>query len=233
MSVFITGDTHGALERFSERFMPGIDTWTKDDLIIICGDFGFLLEDNAYEAWKLDQLAQFPFEICFLDGNHENFPALETFEREIRYGGPVNRIRNNVFWLRRGELYTIQGYTFWVFGGGYSLDKVRRLDYERLSGVKVWFEEEMPSDLEYKRGAATLKAYNYEVFFILTHAAPSTMIYRLLKAQPDPHEAELDGFLDWVYHSVKFRHWFAGHFHEDIKMNEQFTFCHQEIHCIT
>lgn len=233
MSVYITGDTHGVLERFTPKWMPNIDSWTEEDVLIVCGDFGFLLEDNAYEAWKLDQLEKFPFSICFLDGNHENFSSLETFERELRYGGPINRLRKNVLWLRRGELYTIQGYTFWVFGGGYSLDRARRLEYEQLTNVKVWFPEELPTDTEYKRGVNTLKACGYEVDFILTHSAPSNMVYRLLKVQPDPHEVELDGFLDWVYHSVKFRHWYAGHFHEDIKMNVQFTFCYQDVYCIT
>ena len=232
MSIYITGDTHGALERFTPKWMPNVDSWTEEDVLIVCGDFGFLLENNAYEAWKLDRLAELPFEICFLDGNHECFPKLETFEREIRHGGSVNRIRNNVFWLRRGELYTIQGYTFWVFGGGYSLDKPRRMEYERLSGVKVWFEEELPSDPEYKRGSATLEACSYKVDFILTHTAPASVIYRLLQTLPDQHEAELTGYLDWVYGKCRdhIKHWYFGHLHLDQAVTENVIACYTKVY---
>ena len=230
--IYITGDTHGEPGRFTERRMPGIDSWTKDDVLIVCGDFTFCLEDNAREAWALDQLEKFPFEILFLDGNHENFPKLETFPREERYGGAVNRIRNNVFWLRRGELYTIQGRTFWVFGGAYSLDKAYRESYHRLCGVKVWFQEELPTNEEYNRGSDRLKACGFAPDYILTHTAPASVIFRLLRQMPDPHDAELTGYLDWVYEKCRdhIKHWYFGHLHLDEPVTHKVTACYTLVH---
>ena len=38
--VFITGDTHGDFRRFGMEFFPEQKQMTKDDYVIICGDFG-------------------------------------------------------------------------------------------------------------------------------------------------------------------------------------------------
>ena len=232
--VYITGDTHGELQRFTETWMPGISTWTKDDTLMICGDFSFLLEDNAKEVWTLDQMQNFPFEILFVDGNHENFPKLETFPQEKRYGGRVNRIRNNVFWLRRGELYTVQGHTFWVFGGAYSLDKAFRVAYQRLCGTKVWFEEELPIGEEYDRGSASLQACDFAPDYILTHTAPASVIFRILRQMPDEHDAELTGYLEWVYGKCRDRikHWYFGHLHLDQPVTDKATACYTQVHTL-
>lgn len=40
MSIFITGDTHGDFSRFEKSRFPEQDALTKDDVVIICGDFG-------------------------------------------------------------------------------------------------------------------------------------------------------------------------------------------------
>ena len=38
--IYVTGDTHGDFERFREDIFPEQKTKTKDDYVIICGDFG-------------------------------------------------------------------------------------------------------------------------------------------------------------------------------------------------
>ena len=40
MSIYITGDTHGAVEAFLKRKEKISDTLTENDKIIVCGDFG-------------------------------------------------------------------------------------------------------------------------------------------------------------------------------------------------
>lgn len=232
MSIYITGDTHGDLGRFTTKWMSGIDSWTKEDVLIICGDFGFVLEENSHESWKLDQLEKFPFEIAFLDGNHESFPALERYPQVTHHGARANQVRKNIFWLRRGEVYTIQGYTFWVFGGAYSMDKPFRIAYQRLcGGTTVWFEEEMPSNEEYRRGAASLNACNFPDY-ILTHTAPASVIFRIMQQMPDPHEAELNGFLDQVYMKCRdnIKHWYFGHLHLDQPVTDKVTACYTLVH---
>jgi predicted phosphodiesterase len=38
--IFVTGDTHGDFSRFAADRFPEQKELTKDDFVIICGDFG-------------------------------------------------------------------------------------------------------------------------------------------------------------------------------------------------
>lgn len=227
--IYIHGDTHGYLSAF-EELTPVL---TKDDKLIITGDFGFVFhggDADAVERNKLDELAKKPYEILFLDGNHENFPILETYPEIIRHGAPVRQLRPNIFWLQRGYVYTIEDKTFFVMGGGYSIDKARRMDYQRCSGQPVWFAEEMPSDEEYRRAIRNLEAHGMTVDYILTHTAPSGIIQQIICRPPDPHEAELNRFLDWIYYTATFKRWYFGHLHEDRNLYDLMIACYNDVH---
>ena len=50
--------------------------WQNGDFLLVCGDFGFVFEDSQPEHDFLDELEAKPYTLCFLDGNHKNFPAL-------------------------------------------------------------------------------------------------------------------------------------------------------------
>lgn len=227
--IYIRGDTHGDLSAVT--FLRS--KLTAEDKLIVTGDFGFVFrgeKQSIAERNNLDALAALPFEILFVDGNHENFEVLETYPEVIRYGAPVRQIRPNVFWLRRGYVYTIEDNTFFVMGGGYSLDKARRLEYERMWGEKVWFEAEMPSDAEYRRAIENLTAHGMAVDYVLTHTAPRLIIPQVINRAPDPHEEELNRFLDWVYYDVSFRKWFFGHLHMDLELYDLMVACFERVH---
>ena len=41
--IYITGDIHGDIpQRFNPAMMPGEDTWTENDKLIVLGDFGLI-----------------------------------------------------------------------------------------------------------------------------------------------------------------------------------------------
>lgn len=232
--IYILGDTHGDINVI-EKSISGISSLSADDVLLIPGEFGYVMfgeGTNEREKHKLDTISRFSFTILFVDGNHEGFPYLMQYPQEIRFGAPVRRIRDNIFWLQRGYIYTIQGKTFFTMGGAYSMDKARRLAYEEKYGVPIWFKEELPSDEEYRRAIRTLEEHNYQVDYILTHTAPASIIPRVIGAYPDHHDRELTGFLDWVYHEVNFKKWFFGHFHVDKVINEQMIACFRIIHAI-
>ena len=231
--IYIRGDTHGELSCFTDEKMPGQSRWTKDDKLIVTGDFGFVFyggESSIVDRSKLNELAKKPYEILFVDGNHENFPALEAYPEVARYGAPVRQLRPNIFWLRRGYVYTIEGKTFFAMGGGYSIDKASRLDYQKACGQPVWFAEEMPSDAEYRRAIETLKSRNMTVDYILTPTAPRGIIQQVIFRPPDPHEGELNRFLDWIYYEVTFEKWFFGHLHEDRNLYDLMIACYEDVH---
>ena len=74
--IYITGDTHSDFSRFSEDKFPIQKEMTKDDYVIICGDFGGVWtfeEESNREKEALDWLNEKNFTTLFVDGNHENF----------------------------------------------------------------------------------------------------------------------------------------------------------------
>lgn len=72
--IHITGDTHSDFARFSTDKFPIQKEMTKNDYIIICGDFGgiwnYLLE-STYEKYWLNWLNEKNFTTLFVDGNLE------------------------------------------------------------------------------------------------------------------------------------------------------------------
>lgn len=213
--IYVTGDTHGDIIRFIENNMEDSD-WTQDDFLIICGDFGFVFLDSEQERQKLDYLETKPYTICFCDGNHENFPKLFSYPQEEWNGGKVNRIRNNVFHLMRGQVFLIDGKKIFTMGGAYSIDR-----YMRTLNKSYW-EEELPNNGEYREAIQNLKENNNSVDVIITHTAPREIIRRMGK-YPDAHDMELTGFLEWVMYEVKFDHWYFGHWHMDKVIDKKYT----------
>ena len=109
MAIFITGDTHGDFTRFQKEIFYEQAELTKEDCVIITGDFGGVWDGSADERYWLDWLEQRPFTTLFVSGNHENFDLLAEYPVENQWGGKVQRIRPSVIHLMRGQVYSIQG----------------------------------------------------------------------------------------------------------------------------
>ena len=72
--IYITGDTHQDFTRFTENKFPIQAEMTKDDYVIICGDFGgvwIFAEESSREKESLDWLNNKNFTTLFVNGNHE------------------------------------------------------------------------------------------------------------------------------------------------------------------
>lgn len=208
--IYITGDTHGDFKRLN-------DFWLKaEDVLIICGDFGCIYANDKTEEKCLNTLSEKPFTIAFVDGNHENFPAIYSYPLEKWNGGMVHKIRKNIIHLMRGQVYSIDGNTFFVMGGAYSMDR-----YKRREGIS-WWSKELPSKEEYTEAIQTLNKSQMKVDFILSHTAPREIICRM-GMLPDQHDLELTGFLEWIMHDVDFKKWFFGHWHLDKDVDERFV----------
>lgn len=223
--IYITGDTHGDKIRFLQLAKHGENGWDKDDILIICGDFGYIFADDEREHDFLDELAKKAYTICFCDGNHENFAAINAYPEIIWNGGKVHKIRENIFHLMRGQVFEIQGKTFFVMGGAYSIDR-----YMRVKNRSFW-DEELPVSDEYHAAVQNLKAHNNEVDYVITHTAPKEII-RYMGKYPDEHDAQLTGFLEWVMYEVKFKRWFFGHWHIDRQIKDRFYALLFDVVCI-
>ena len=109
MAIFITGDTHGDFSRFSLASFPEQVELTKEDYMIICGNFGGVWSGNKLEQHWLIWLEGQPFTTLFVDGNHENYDFLHNYPVIQWHGGTAQAIRPSVLYLMRGQLYDICG----------------------------------------------------------------------------------------------------------------------------
>ena len=92
--IFITGDTHMPIdkEKLTARIFDHTGK-TKNDYVIICGDFGGVWDyrgESREEKYWLDWLENKPFTTLFVDGNHECFPRLNAYPVEEWNGGKVH-----------------------------------------------------------------------------------------------------------------------------------------------
>lgn len=204
--IYVTGDTHGGIERINDlEEKLGLQ---KGDYLIVCGDFGFIYYDNYVEQLVLNEFSTKEYTILFIDGNHENFPALFRFPEEIWNGGRVHRIRENVIHLMRGQVFEIEGKRIFAFGGALSTDRA----FRKLN-ISYW-DEEIPSKDEILEAKHNLEMCNYKVDYIVTHTAPTSvkelMCYQI--SELDADRAFTD-YLDEVRCKVEYKKWFCGHFH--------------------
>lgn len=235
MAIYVTGDIHARPERLSGNTFAAGKELTKDDYVIICGDFGLVWNkdtESRYENYWLEWLDSKPWTTLFLDGNHENFDRLLDFNNypcEMWNGGIVQRIRPSIIHLMRGEIYNLQGLKFFVFGGNYSHDisdgileigdpriKIWQKDYSKLFRVNhlSWWKQEVPNVLERDNAIRNLSFVNNKVDFILTHALPSSDIYLIDKYLAQPNEFEV-----WLEENIRAKvnyvGWISGHYHID------------------
>lgn len=209
-----------ALHQFHQNF----------DTLMICGDFGYIFRGDEDEDKFLDYIEkEANFDIIFVDGNHENFPKIYSYPIEQWNNGKVHRIRNNIRHLMRGEIYTINSKTFFVFGGGYSIDKERRLDYEKVYGRKIWWEEEFPTKQEIDNAYKNLEKYNWKVNYIITHSAPTNVLPMVSEFFISSLKADIDivnSTLEDIRQKTDFDNWYFGHYHGN-KDFDKFTLLYE------
>lgn len=236
--IFVTGDTHGKFSKFNTKNFPEQKEMTKEDYVIVCGDFGGVFDfekESREETWNMNWLEEKPFTTLFVDGNHENFDRLYQYPVEEWMGGKVHKIRPSVMHLMRGQVFTLEGKKFFTFGGASShdisdgilemddpnfLQKRKWMDktYQRYRiNHFSWWAQEQPSVEEKEEGLKNLLLHNNEVDYIITHCC-ATSTQTLLRGgdyKADP----LTDYLEKIRYTAKFKKWFFGHYHDDKYLN--------------
>ena len=224
--IFITGDTHGEVDirKFSSKKFPEQKNLTKSDYIIIAGDFG-LLWDNSNECnYWLNWLSEKNFTTLFIDGNHENFEILNSYPVIFWNGGSTHQITNSVIHLMRGQIFLIDGYKFFTFGGAKSSD----IKY-RKEGI-TWWKEEMPNQKEFDEGFNNLEINEWKVDFIVSHTCPVEIQKILIEKKKKQLEVtELNHFLSKINLKANYKHWYFGHNHLDEDLTEKHTILYNKI----
>lgn len=207
--IYLTGDTHGMMDtwKVDDENFPDMVNLTRNDYLIVCGDFGALWSEQFKKRY-IGYWEQKGCTILFCDGNHENFDMLNSYDVEWWNGGKVHKIGKNIIHLMRGQVYGINNKTFFVFGGGTSIDKNMRI--EGLS----WWKEELASYSEIDEALVNLNNCGNQVDYVITHAAPRTLVKSKMFPKSQVN-CPVENFLDEVYKRLKFKQWFCGHYHMD------------------
>ncbi|EJE7236652.1 metallophosphoesterase [Clostridium botulinum] len=225
--IFVTGDTHfpNDIEKLNELNFPEYSNLTKDDYVIIAGDFGGVWENSEKELCYREWLQNKPWTTLFIDGNHENFDLLNSYKVEQWHEGKAHKINDSIYHLMRGQVFNINNLKFWTMGGATSTDKENRREHI------TWWQEEIPNQIEMREGLDNLRKHNNEVDYILTHTCSSSIlqdITRIYGFQPKPEE-NLNKYLKIIEEKVDFKRWYFGHFHEDIEIDSKHTLLFEKI----
>lgn len=227
--IWTTGDTHGNWNgRLCRTVFPEQKEMTKEDYVVILGDFG-IWDGSRNEECQLDLLEGRSFTTLFVDGNHENYDILDSLPVQEWHGGKVHFLRPSVIHLMRGQVYDIGGKSCFTFGGAASHDisdgildpkdphfreKKKALISSgrtmfRVKGV-TWWEREMPSEEEYREGLRNLELAGWKTDFVFTHDIPSSAKSSLLLAGSDDR---LGNYLQGIQERLDYSRWFSGHMH--------------------
>ena len=246
--IYITGDCHSDFGRFNDNIFPEQQEMTKEDYVIICGDFGgvwHMEEEDDREKKALDFLEDRPFTTLFVDGNHENFDRLYSYPEKEWHGGKVHEIRPSVLHLMRGQVYEIDGKKIFTFGGASSHDisggileqddpdftqkwiQLRRGNLPYRINHFSWWAMELPTEQEMEEGRRNLAKNDYKVDFIVSHCCASST--QALLSHGEFENDILTDYLDEIRSKTRFKKWFFGHYHENRNVNVEEIAIYEQI----
>ena len=214
MSIYITADTHIPIdiEKLNTTNFSEQKEMTKNDYVIICGDFGGVWNNSNEDKYWLKWLNEKNFTTLFIDGNHENFDLLNFYPIEKWNGGKVHSIMPSVIHLMRGQVFNIDGLKFFTMGGAESHDK--HLRKENIS----WWSQELPNRQEMQEGIDNLEKNNWRVDYIITHCAPTSVLYEI---NPYFEKDSLTRYLDFISVSTEYKKHYFGHYHIDKEIDDK------------
>lgn len=224
--IYITGDLHGDIDihKLNTKKFPQQYNLTKNDYLIVLGDFGLVWDNSKQEKYWQKWLSDKPWTTLFIDGNHECYDILDSFPVEIWNGGKVHKVTDSIIHLMRGQIFNIDNKQFFTFGGAESHDKIYRKE------GKSWWSRELPSKEEMQEGIDVLYNNDFKIDYILSHTCPSDVLPYI---GFDYGVNELERYLN----HIKFRldknqinyKWYFGHYHKDKEIQDNFRCVYRNI----
>lgn len=223
--IYITGDTHIPcdISKIKTKRFPASKELSKNDFLIICGDFGGVWNNDSEELYWRKWLDRKNFTTLFVDGNHENFNLLNEFEIVNFHNGKAHKISESIYHLMRGQIYEIDGKRIFTFGGAASHD----IEYRTKD--KNWWAEELPSESELIFAQKNLEAVDWKVDYIVTHCAPTSTQQMIA---PSYGTNRLTNFFETIKERATYQAWYFGHYHTDRTVEERFFCLFNQIHQI-
>ena len=254
--IYVTGDAHCDFRRFTESQIEKLPfELTKRDKVIICGDFGLLWAKDRMFEYNLKMLSSLPFKILWVQGNHENYDMTAEYRLEKWKGGKVRHIvRDKIILLERGQVFKIEGKSFFTFGGAsshdiqggvldrnassYIADREKAIQSGLPYRVKhfSWWEQELPTEEELQEGLRNLERVNFQVDYVISHCASNRtqdaveLHYSSGGFGGKLYEQDiLTNYFDVLEDRLHFKKWYFGHYHDNFDVDEKHTLIYEYI----
>lgn len=248
MSLFVTGDTHATydfkkIKDFKEKAKELKLNLTKEDYLLILGDFGFIWnyeEPSKEEIYWLNWLHECcPWTTLFLGGNHENYDRLndeETYPIVDWHGGKVQFINDSVIHLIHGNIYNICGSSCLILEGAQSHDiddgileigdpLIKEWRYNPYKSYRInhlsWWADEIPNKEKCNFALKNLTEHDNKVDFVFSHEAPASAIALMYSSLGSTEKNEYAQWLETIHNSIDFKKWCFGHHHTDIHLDSK------------
>lgn len=215
--IYITGDTHGTIDfnslyiYFAQRYV------SRKDYLIVLGDAGIVWDSNYKDTIVLYE--RLGLTIFFIDGNHENFDLLNSFEVINKNNAKVHKISEYIFHVLRGEILEINGLSFLCVGGAESIDKAYR-----KPGISWWKQERITDD-DIKNAMSNIKTHNMKVDYVLTHCVPDYICVKKFGFTGDESTRQLNRLCSYI----ETKHWYFGHYHFDETIDDTFRCFYNDV----
>jgi hypothetical protein len=222
MAILLSGDFHAnavqelkQITRLALEAKYGKELFGEIKYHIILGDGGFMWPGNEEkDAANYRALALRPFPILCIIGNHEPMLGRNDLEEvDIGIGETVLQVNKDPFtaYLKRGKIYTIEGYKFLALGGALSIDKASRKTGRSWWPKEYWLPEE-------KEAVMDLLKQEKNFDYVLAHTGPNR-INRTLFARGEYNQKfndEVAALNDTIDSMITCKQWFCGHWHKDM-----------------
>lgn len=254
--IYLTGDCHGNFNRLTKKQRSKLQfNLTSNDYVIVCGDLGLLWSENRELEYNIKWMSNLPFALLWIQGNHENYNMIKEYPLAEWHGGKVrNIISDKVILLERGQIFNIEGKSFFTFGGASSHDiedgildtnsptfkkdkknaDKNKLLYRILD--KTWWKEELPNEKEINEARRNLIEVENKVDYIITHCGSSSLQNKLNQfkcSQSDDKRIYksdiLTDFFEEIENKVNFKHWYLGHYHKEMAFDDKHTILYKHI----
>ena len=256
--LFITGDCDKDYTRFQLENFPQQLQMTKDDYVIVCGNFGAVWygEDDPQkeqEERELDWLESLPFTILFLDGNGDNFEQLNKYPEKEWNGGRVHEIRPSILYLIRGEVFELCGKKIFAFGGSdyigvgddfFEWDEEGTWKKEACEceekdwGYSLRFKKQdkcvEPTKDDIENAIRNLEKHDYKIDYMVTFTESQSEYFTYVCCERGAtlgccvSGSFLTDAFDEIAKKVSCDRWFVGHHHRDIETVRKVRFIYKD-----
>nr|AGS52919.1 hypothetical protein [uncultured bacterium contig00019] len=234
MAILFSGDFHANAKReiscisknnLRERY-GYLRFYGKEELLeninyhIMLGDGSFMWPGNEKqdrENYRLLAMRPFPV-LCVMGCNDPAIGMDNLPEEDIGIGGKVvlvNKEKPYIAYLKRGNVYSIDGIKMLVLGGSFNSGNDRRRPKTPRGEKECWRGRELWTQQEEDDLFRFLEAEN-AFDMVISHNGPHCINKLLFKNKPHYSENDPVALLnDRVCGRISFLEWWCGYWHED------------------